>query len=90
MPGKDGTGPIGFGSKTGRGYGHCERAVKIGHGKSSGRRMGFGCKHGFSHRLGRNFEWDMFSPETKKKLLQKQKELFQIRIGAIDKQLENL
>ncbi|MBA4603074.1 DUF5320 domain-containing protein [Thermoactinomyces mirandus] len=90
MPGKDGTGPMGFGSMTGRGHGRCEWAIKTGNGTGLGRRKGFGLRHGSGHRLGKYSKWDMFSPETKRKLLQKQKELFQKRIEAVDKQLENL
>ncbi len=88
MPRRDGTGPMGTGSMTGRGLGVCTGADAVGYG--SGRGMGFGrglaCRRGF----GRSFSIDETSPKTQKELLNEQKNIFQDRLEVIDKQLENL
>jgi hypothetical protein len=81
MPGRDGTGPMGRGSRTGRGLGFCagDNAVRYGAG------LGFGCRRGF----GRNFIADPFVANTEKELLAEQKDL-KNRLDIISKQLEDL
>ncbi len=88
MPGRDGTGPMGFGSMTGRGRGFCKEADAVGN--IAGLGMGFGCRRRRGYGSGKYLQWDLVSPEAKKELLQKQKELFQKQIEEVDKQLENL
>ena len=52
MPGGDGTGPLGYGSKTGRGLGYC-----AGHNAPGYVNAGFGRRfgRGFGPRFGRGF-----------------------------------
>jgi hypothetical protein len=88
MPGKDGTGPMGRGAMTGRGFGICAgaNAVKYGAGLGTGLGLGLGCRRGY----GRNFAADTTESKTEKELLTEQKELLQNRLEIISKQLEKL
>ena len=88
MPRRDGTGPMGAGSMTGRGLGLCTgaNAVKYGAGLGMGLGLGLACRRGF----GRGFEVNQTSSKTHKELLQEQKTMLQYRLTVIDKQLENL
>ena len=74
MPRRDGTGPMGAGSITGRGLGICTgaNAVKYGAG------------------LGMGFAVNQTSSKTQKELLNEQKTMLQDRLKVIDKQLESL
>lgn len=42
MPRRDGTGPMGYGPQTGRGFGLCQRGFGRGPGMGFGRRFGMG------------------------------------------------
>ncbi len=88
MPRRDGTGPMGSGSMTGRGLGLCTgvNAVKYGAGLGMGLGLGFACRRGF----GRGFAFNQTSSKTQKELLNEQKTMLQDRLEVIDKQLENL
>jgi hypothetical protein len=92
MPGRNGTGPMGAGSMTGRGLGACTGVNAVGYG--SGRGMGYG--RGFSSRrghgrgFGRGVSIYETSPRTQKELLDEQKKILQDRLKDIDKQLEDL
>ena len=88
MPRRDGTGPMGAGSMTGRGLGSCTgaNAVKYGAGLGLGLGLGLACRRGF----GRGFAVNQNSSKTQKELLQEQKDLRKNRLDVIDKQLENL
>ena len=88
MPGRDGTGPMGAGTMTGRGLGPCAGAgaLKLGAGLAIGLGLGLACRHGF----GRGFANSRTSPKTQKKLLNEQKTMLQDRLEAIEKQMENL
>lgn len=82
MPGRDGTGPMGDGSMTGRGLGFCTAAgsVKYGSGLGLGRRRG----------AGRFFAANSNFSGTQKELLQEQKNILQNRLEVVEKQLERL
>lgn len=86
MPRRDGTGPIGTGSMTGRGFGLCtgNNAVRYRVGQGLGLRLT--CRHGF----GRDFAVNRAFSKTEKELLQEQKDILQNRLEDIDNQLENL
>jgi hypothetical protein len=92
MPRRDGTGPMGAGSMTGRGLGLCTgaNAVKYGSGLGMGLGLGLACRHGFGRGFGRGFAFNQTSSKTQKELLQEQKTMLQNRLEVIDKQLENL
>ncbi|HUM56327.1 MAG TPA: DUF5320 domain-containing protein [Bacillota bacterium] len=88
MPGRDGTGPTGLGSMTGRGLGPCNgtgeayRGAGFGRGCGRGRGLGLGFFRGFS-------EFNA-SPKKQKELLQDQKNVLKNRLEEIDKQMEDL
>ena len=88
MPRRDGTGPMGAGSMTGRGLGFCTgaNAVKYGAGLGMGLGLGLACRRGF----GRGFAIDQTSSKSQKELLSEQKALLKDRLEVIDKQLEDL
>lgn len=92
MPGRDGTGPMGAGTMTGRGLGFCTgaKAVKYGADLGLGLGLGFACRRGLGRRFGRVFANDKSTSKTQKELLQKEKAILKNRVEAIDKQLENL
>jgi len=95
MPRGDGTGPMGAGAMTGRGLGPCAGGDRLGYGPGYGAGFGYGCRRGFGSRfggffgLGRGFAPSPLSEKTQKELLKEQKEFFQDRINAIDKQLDD-
>ena len=92
MPGRDGTGPMGAGSMTGRGLGFCTgaNAVRYGAGFGLGLGPGLTCRRGFGRRFGRGFAINEATSKTQKELLQNQKTILEKRLEAIDKQLEDL
>lgn len=90
MPRRDGTGPIGTGSLTGRGFGRCagKNAVTIGAGLGLGLGLGLARRRRFNGNFGRGFENHQNFSTTQKDLLLEQKSLLQKRLDMIDKQLE--
>jgi hypothetical protein len=88
MARRDGTGPMGAGTMTGRALGLCTgtNAVKNGAGLGRGLGSGFACRRGF----GRGGAISQTSSKTQKELLHEQKTMLQERLEVIDKQLENL
>jgi hypothetical protein len=90
MPGRDGTGPMGAGSMTGRGLGLCTGANAVRYGTGFGMGLGFARGCGFGRGFGRGFAFGGVSPETHKELLQEQKKVLENRLEVIDKQLANL
>lgn len=88
MPGRDGTGPMGHGSSSGRGLGLCTGAgarTSGGHGMRKG--CGCGCDLGTAGRAGQA-QRGKFSADAV--MLQEQKAALQRRIEAIDKHLDSL
>jgi hypothetical protein len=92
MPGRNGTGPMGAGSMTGRGLGACTgvNAVGYGYGRGMGYGRGLFCRRGYGRGFGRGVSIYETSPKTQKELLDEQKRILQDRLEYIDKQLENL
>jgi hypothetical protein len=90
MPGRDGTGPMGAGPMTGRGFGICTGANAVKYGAGFGMGLGLARRRGFGRGFGRGFPVNEISSETQKELLQAQKEILQKRLEVIDKQLEDL
>ncbi len=77
MPGYDGTGPMGRGPMTGRGYGPC--------GFGFGWRRQFGMGRG----LGRYFNWQMPVDESEEKqALSEYKKALEEELEDVKKQLE--
>ncbi len=90
MPRRDGTGPLGCGPMTGRGFGVCTEAnanyYGFGCGRGYGRGMGLGL--GFRSGLGGNFTQNLGAAD--KDMLSAQKNILEKSLDAINKQLENL
>ena len=88
MPRRDGTGPMGAGSMTGRGIGICSgtKAAKYGAGIGMGLGLGLACRRGF----GRGLAASQTDPKSQKELLQEQRSLLQAKLEAVDKQMESL
>ncbi len=88
MPGRDGTGPLGIGSMTGRGFGLCsgikaERNYsRIGALCGRGLRMGAG----YGCRQGRLFD-TVVSESSERELFSAQKDLLEARLDSINKHL---
>lgn len=92
MPRRDGTGPMGAGSMTGRGLGSCTgaNAVKYGAGLGLGVGLRLAYRRGFGRGFGRGIAVNQTSSKTQKELLQGQRNVLKSRLEAVDKQLENL
>jgi hypothetical protein len=92
MPRRDGTGPMGAGSMTGRGLGFCTGANSVKYGAGLGMALGLGLarRRGFGRGFGRGFVVNRNSSKTQKELLNEQKTMLQNQLEAIDKQLEDL
>ena len=83
MPGRDGTGPIGRGPITGRGFGFCNTGP-VGYGCGWGR--GFGRNRGFEG----NYPIGETVVKTQKEFLEEQKAILENRLQVISQQLEDL
>lgn len=92
MPRRDGTGPMGGGSMSGRGRGPCTAAgaVRYGAGLGMGLGLGLACRRGFGRGFGRTFVRSQASASTEKELLHAQKSTLLARLKEIDQQLERL
>lgn len=90
MPRRDGSGPMGAGSITGRGLGVCTGVNTVNYGAGFGAGLGVGCRRGFGRRFVGNYNVDQTYSKTQKEVLQEQKDLLHSRLEVIDKQLENL
>ncbi|NLI60766.1 MAG: DUF5320 domain-containing protein [Clostridiales bacterium] len=92
MPRRDGTGPMGAGSMTGKGLGVCiganaERDIA---GEGMGLDFGKLCRRGIGRGFGRGFVMNDISTKTQKDILDKQKTILEERLKFTEKQLENL
>ena len=92
MPGRDGTGPMGAGSVTGRGMGRCAGDVPVygegrGLGLGLGWRRGFGCGRGFGRQSG---PINLPDGVSRKGLLAQQKRALESRLEMVNKQLDSL
>jgi len=96
MPGRDGTGPMGTGPMTGRGFGGCFAGA--GKGMGFGRGMGFGFARGMGHGIfcrrgyGRFFA-DYGTDEqpfavSDKEILAEQKKILEAQLDAINKKMQ--
>ena len=85
MPRLDGTGPMGWGSMTGRGFGYCAGVDTFRYAR--GFRRGFGR---ICQRLRQRFYYDPYTSMSDKEYLEKQKEILENQLKAINEELENL
>lgn len=88
MPGRNGTGPIGMGAKTGRGMGLCRTGVTpnripVGYGLG----FGYGCRRGW----GRYAVDDtaVVTPEEEKAILENHKAVLEARLKSVKKMLDD-
>lgn len=79
MPGRDGTGPMGFGQMSGKGLGLCSGLNMT--------RRGFG--RGFKTGYCRNFAFST-NADSEKEFLSQQKSLLESKIDYINQKLEQL
>jgi hypothetical protein len=92
MPGRDGSGPMGQGSKSGRGLGVCTGVNADRYGARLGRGIGrffassFFCRRGLGFR--RNINLISASPKTQKQILREKKGLLQKELDFVNQQLE--
>ena len=88
MPRRDGTGPMGRGSMTGRGFGVCTGAKASGFGRGMGMGLGLGfrgCRRGFGFS---GVTVNNVASTSDKECLAEQKDLLEKRLELINKQLE--
>ncbi|WP_080632372.1 DUF5320 domain-containing protein [Desulfitobacterium hafniense] len=90
MPGRDGTGPSGVGSMSGRGFGLCSGANGAQPGLGRMGLPGRAPRRGFGSGYGSGFAVSAASSKTQRELLQEHRDRLQNRIASIDKQLESL
>ncbi len=88
MPRRDGTGPLGRGSMSGRGLGFCTgtNIAKCG----MGLRLGLRLESGGSRGYGRNFFEERTESKTQEDVLIEQKEILQNRLESIKNKLDTL
>ncbi|MFZ5974915.1 MAG: DUF5320 domain-containing protein [Bacillota bacterium] len=84
MPGRDGTGPKGHGSMTGRGLGYCA----AGQNAQNGNGLGLGLGRGF--RWGCRGNFSAVPAQKYKELLTEQKKRLERRVAILNEKLENL
>lgn len=92
MPGRDGTGPMGMGQMTGRGFGFCGNKF---YGRRNCYVMGFGRRgYGFGPKYGAGYEsgpgYGFKQNVTEKEFLQNQKEFLESQLKLIVSELEDL
>ena len=88
MPRRDGTGPMGCGSMTGRGFGVCTGGNVNGFGRAMGMGLGLGfrgCRRGFGFS---GVTVNNVASTSDKECLAEQKDLLEKRLELINKQLE--
>lgn len=94
MPGRDGSGPMGFGAMTGKGFGACTGVSAARGGVGFGFGLGRGCRRGagggYGAGFGRGFGLEQNPARTQKELLEEQKGFLQRRLEVVGKQLEDL
>lgn len=95
MPGRNGTGPLGQGAKTGRGLGFCTDdpagVDRVGNGRGYGRGMGYGRGLGFGCRKGfRGYCAGLPDTLTKEEMLKQEKDILQRRLDTVGRQLDDL
>jgi hypothetical protein len=94
MPRRDGTGPMGAGSMTGRGLGLCTGVNARGYGAGLGLGWGLACRRGFGRGFGRGYAAVPYAinpdyQKSPKELLEAQKDILQNSLDTINKQLED-
>lgn len=90
MPYFDGTGPLGRGPLTGRGFGPCGDGYGFGFGRR-GRGRGFGGGFfGFGRGYGRGYGMRPLTSAEEKEVLEDYRDSLKEELSAVDKELEGL
>ncbi|VEN73718.1 conserved hypothetical protein [Candidatus Desulfarcum epimagneticum] len=98
MPRNDGSGPMGYGPKTGGGFGSCVDGPDPGNLNMSGRgfRKGYGRRRGFERGMGMGRGRGCFGPfnppatrEEERAFLEKHAEALQSRLDAVKQELDD-
>ena len=76
MPGFNGTGPLGFGPRTGRGMGPCGG--------------GYGCGRGWGRGLGRFFGFRKWSAEDEKQALEQTENYLKEELKVVQNRLNEI
>ena len=84
MPRRDGTGPMGQGSMTGRGMGRCPSGLGRGIGLTVGLGLGLGLRRGFRRFFGNQ------SPADDVSVLKSQAEILEEELNAIKTKISEL
>ncbi len=89
MARRDGTGPMGLGSNTGRGMGSCNVTTNLGENRGFGMGRGMGSGVGLSCRggVGRN---NTMAPLNQSDLLAQEKVILENRLNLVNTQLNTL
>lgn len=86
MPRRDGTGPMGIGPATGRGYGVCRKAMN--HWDTSSFRFRYG--KGYGRGLGRCLAGYGFSSRNRREFLEEQMEFLKGQMDEVSKELDSM
>lgn len=88
MPGRNGTGPMGAGPMTGRGFGSCYAGA--GKGMGFGRGMGHGifCRSGYGRFLADYRTDEPPFAASEKEILAEQKKILEAQLDAINKKMQ--
>jgi|JMBW01.1.fsa_nt_gb hypothetical protein len=91
MPRRNGTGPMGYGRATGRGFGFCTGAYPRRYGAGIGQRFGrgIGCR-GLYKGFGGYIDDEVDFSSSEKEWLLNQKEFLERELKTINHDLENL
>jgi len=91
MPGRNGTGPVGSGPMTGRGFGNC-----TGNGLRSKPRLGLGLGFGGRRCFGNGYYWQANSfmrlnvNQNSKETLVEQKRILEERLNLVNQDLKSI
>ncbi|WP_372998053.1 DUF5320 domain-containing protein [Lutispora sp.] len=94
MPGRDGTGPLGMGTLTGRGAGLCS-GVYAGYGMGFGRGRGYRRRAYFAYTPIAETSADVYGgafmpPVDEKQYLTREAEILKNRLHEVDKRLKEI
>lgn len=86
MPRGDGTGPMGMGSRTGRGRGGCSSGVRRGIGAALGIGLGLGLRRGFRNfwRLSQSTESELSELKSQSTVLEESLSKIKERINELE------
>jgi uncharacterized protein DUF5320 len=88
MPGRDGTGPVGEGSKTGKAIGTCDENKVTRDIRKAGCGLGLGYRRGFGRGQGKSCGRNKWDYVNKKDLLMEEKAILENRLNLINKELD--